>query len=153
MTLYNSTSSAKFLSVAIHNSIYDGVSLEYLLQDVEALYHESDIPPSVSPSRVLDEINRVDDGEALCFWKSILDGFNWNKIPGRTASGEVAQTASLELREPLQFWEDMAARSKVSVQALFTASFGASLGRHLYGDSDVVFGVCVSPPPICFTYL
>ena len=78
LNLYGSPSSTKFLSIAIHHSIYDGISLEYLLRDVETFYQETEPPPSISPSQVLDEINKVDEGEALRFWKDIFDGFDWN---------------------------------------------------------------------------
>lgn len=144
LNLYRSKPSACYLSVAIHHSIYDGMSLEYLLRDVKSLYKDIELSPSVSPRQVLDEINNFNPEDALRFWKEVFNGFDWARIPGRIASGEVAHTTSLVFHDSLKFWEEMAAKSKVSIQALLTASFGTCLGRHLYNHSDVVFGVCSS---------
>ncbi|KAI5124379.1 hypothetical protein M0805_008982 [Coniferiporia weirii] len=135
-------STASFVTLSIHHSIYDGVSLPHLLSDVEKIYSCERLRPPAPLSKVLDAIYNVDLDSAASFWINMFDGFDWSRVPRRLAAGETANTCSVQFTmEGLQGWETKAAKAKVSLQALLTASFGVCLGNHIYGSSDVVLGV------------
>ncbi|EJD05778.1 uncharacterized protein FOMMEDRAFT_119062 [Fomitiporia mediterranea MF3/22] len=133
--------SATFLTLSIHHAIYDGISLPLLLQDVEAIYFHENPPPPVPILQVLDAVHDVDLDEATAFYKREFHGFNWSKIPRRLASGETANFVRKSFNAQLSWWEQTAAKIKVSLQAVLTAAFGVTLGEQVYGVPDVVFGV------------
>lgn len=132
---------ASFLTLSIHHAIYDGVSLPLLLQEVEQIYLGETLQDTLPISKVLDIIYDVDTARAEEVWKEVFESFDWSKIPGRLSSGETACTLSHSFKQRLDYWEAKSASSKVSLHSLLVASFGVSLGKHLYNTSDIVFGV------------
>ncbi|THH11834.1 hypothetical protein EW145_g392 [Phellinidium pouzarii] len=133
---------AIFLTLSIHHSIFDGISLPLLLKDAEMLYLDEGLQSPTPLAEVLDSIYDVELDDAASFWNTTFDGFDWSKVSRLLASGERANTCSIPFTKGgLCEWEAKAAQAKVSMQALMTASFGVCLGNYLYGNSDVVFGV------------
>lgn len=138
--------SRTYLTLSIHHSIYDGITLPLLLKDVESFYLDERDSTSLPLDKVLDTIYSVDYEEAKTFWTGLFKNFDWSKIPNRLASGQSANTHSIDFSEAtLRECEERASNAKVSLQAVLTAAFGITLGSQLYGCQDVVFGVRIPP--------
>ncbi|OCH93414.1 hypothetical protein OBBRIDRAFT_790288 [Obba rivulosa] len=130
-----------FMSLSIHHALFDGISLSYLLRHLEKSYLGEPRYLSAPPEVVLDSIASVDLHAAQAFWTQQFVGFDWSRIPSRTASAKRADQRSISFRTGLSGLQQMASQRQVTLQTLLMSAFARFLAKHIYGQSDVVFGV------------
>ncbi|KAL6851850.1 non-ribosomal peptide synthetase, siderophore synthesis [Trichoderma novae-zelandiae] len=79
-----------FLSFICHHALYDGVAMETLWREVEALAHGEPLPPPVSYSAFLQEaLNLPDDTEE--YWRDHFRGFVPFSLFARPSGSQVVQ--------------------------------------------------------------
>ena len=134
---------SRFLSFICHHSLYDGVAMESLWREVEALAAGRALPPPVSHWPFLQTaLSLPADVEA--FWTEKLRDYHpktaFAHVPSASAN-QCTHTASVdvpynELQQKLQSMD-------VSMLSLCQASWALVVAT-MYGDTDVAFGNVVS---------
>ena len=133
---------AHYIGLAIHHAIYDAVTLPELLRDVETTYAGGAANPSASLSQVLELIYATDQEKAAAFWRDHFAGYDWKKSVNRFTPGQEAIFLDIPFKATFAELEAEAAEARVTLQALLTCAYAASLAKHLYKYEDVAFGVC-----------
>ncbi|KAF4962879.1 hypothetical protein FSARC_9065 [Fusarium sarcochroum] len=134
---------SEFLSFICHHALYDGVAMERLLKEVEALAGGLDLPPPVSYSQFLRESTDL-PGDTEQFWQQHFQDYRPSTIFPQTTTSEIDQstcTTSMDL--PLT---DLQARLRDLGTTLLSAcqvSWATVLAMS-YRRSDVCFGNVVS---------
>ena len=133
------TASNVVLVISMHHSLYDGQSINLLLQDLARLYEGIDLPlrePFSNAARAVSK-SRTDAEE---FWLRKLDGFENSedslsqKSPMADMIG-IEVTFKLDIESTLRGCKDLG----VTVQTVALLAYGKSLAC-ISGRRDVVFG-------------
>lgn len=124
---------------SIHHSLYDGISISLLFQDLANLYRGIDLKsrmPFSDAARVISK-NKTD---TELFWLQRLDGFEPNEAPPSQVLTEnemieVETTFQMDIKSILRGCKDLG----VTIQTAALLAFGKSLAC-ISGRRDVVFG-------------
>ncbi|TDL27310.1 hypothetical protein BD410DRAFT_714619 [Rickenella mellea] len=136
-----STHNGRFLTLSIHHSIFDGISLSLLLKDVERGYFKHGFDSKMSLPRALDYVLDVDLYKARLFWQCQFSGFNWSRTTYKLASRSHARNISAPFKGDISNLKTLAAKLQVTPQTLLTAAYGVCLRRWVYQHDDLAFGV------------
>ncbi|KAK8170688.1 hypothetical protein BC567DRAFT_164251 [Phyllosticta citribraziliensis] len=137
------------LSINIMHTLYDGISLQLLLQKVQAVYNQGN-SVEVGP-RFLDVLPYGplrSNSESQDFWKGHLQGAQSSLMPSLISKPQNEDVSvKLNLRS-LDAFETVRRRLGVTHQALAQASWAAVLQKYFAGS--VTFGMLVSGRSIDF---
>ncbi|WZH41454.1 Non-ribosomal peptide synthetase [Fusarium acuminatum] len=134
---------SEFISFICHHALYDGVAMERLLKEVEALARGEELPPPVPYSEFLRLSTSLPD-DVEQFWQHHFQDFVPSAIFAQTTTSEIDQstcTTSMDL--PLT---DLQARLRslgITLLSVCQASWATALTM-AYRRSDVCFGNVVS---------
>lgn len=138
-------STSSWLVFSIHHSLFDGISLPLLLQDVESQFFNHPLRPLVSGGELLDVAGLVSPQEITTFWQDHFRGYDWPTFPFRQALTSGGNVKQFRLGTPLSTLKAGASQQQITLQALFTATYAQLLANLVYETDDVVFGVSHGP--------
>jgi amino acid adenylation domain-containing protein len=132
-----------FLSFICHHALYDGVAMENLWKEVEALANGRSLPPAISYEPFLREvINLPSDYED--FWREQFRDFRTTSLFPKSIGRKLDQaTSASSLAIPLAELHHRAQSLGISLLSLCQAAWVNTLSI-VYGTSDVCFGNVVS---------
>lgn len=124
-------------------SLYDGLSLQYILRDVERVYHGRGVFLRPQFSAALPYVLHRPKGD-IEFWRNRLRGYQPTSIKS-VYKDQDAKTHSSERRASISgaVIEEACRTLEVTVQAAVILSWGKVLAT-LTGQNDVAFGHVVS---------
>jgi aryl carrier-like protein len=135
------------VELSMHHAIYDGWSLDLLLDDVQRFYYGLTLPLRPPFRSLIQNIWSQDPAAAQKYWTDALNLSSpalFPKLTGlSTYSGSTDRYASRKCSVSLQLLEQVASSRSVSVQSIFQATW-AKLVASYTGESDVIFGHVVS---------
>ncbi|EMD38714.1 siderophore biosynthesis enzyme [Gelatoporia subvermispora B] len=141
-TIYRSKDNGLvFVGLSIHHALFDGISLSHILRNLEKVYLDEPGYPSAAPEAVLDTIASVNVQTAQDFWVQHFAGFDWNRMPSRTASAKRADEKSLTFQIGLSELQRKASERRITLQSLLMTAFAHFLAKYMYGHNDVAFGI------------
>ncbi|KAK7942390.1 gramicidin S synthetase 1 [Apiospora aurea] len=145
--IHDTSADARYLSFVCHHALYDGMAMEQLLLEVEALAHgQRLLEPPIPFNYFLQEALTIPRG-ADSFWKAQLDAFVPQKLPSRLAAGLDLSEASIDscnnATVPLRVIETGAHEYGVPLSSICQAAWAVTLSTVL-GTQDVCFGNVVS---------
>ncbi|KAL7805335.1 non-ribosomal peptide synthetase, siderophore synthesis, partial [Trichoderma aethiopicum] len=132
-----------YLSFICHHALYDGVAMENLWREVEALAHGRSLPPPVSYSSFLQQaLNLPDDTEK--FWRDHFRGYEPFSLFAHPSRSQIVQRTH---REKLDVsYSEVKARLRslgVSLLSVSQAAWADALAV-CSGTTDVCFGLVMS---------
>lgn len=130
-----------YLVFSIHHALFDGISLPLILQTVEKDYQNVDLGPAVPSKDILQLAFNIDLGQAHAFWDRHFADFPWPVTAFKQRRSDSVKKLVVPFNAPLSSFKATSMVHRVTMQALFTAAFGAFLAKDLYHQRDVVFGV------------
>ena len=146
---YSNFESKKCLQLSALHAIYDALSMRIILNNVNNLYNEVDVP---SESPIEPVLGRNLDFSSGCsraqsdFWRGLLSGAHLTRFPNLTPS-RVDSTASITATGtcswPLSRLEGNCKELSVSLQAAGQAAWARVLSAYL-GEPAVTFGLVLS---------
>ncbi|KAM0563789.1 hypothetical protein ACHAPJ_001522 [Fusarium lateritium] len=134
---------SEFLSFICHHALYDGVAMERLLKEVEALAGGLDLPPPASYSHFL-RVSTDLPANTEEFWQQHFQDYRPSTIFPQTTTSEIDQsTCTTSMDIPLT---DLQARLRDLGTTLLSACqvSWATVLAMVYRRSDVCFGNVVS---------
>jgi amino acid adenylation domain-containing protein len=132
-----------FLSFICHHALYDGVAMERLLKEVEALAHDENLPPPVSYKEFLEVSTNLPD-DTKEFWQQHFQGYRASSIFTQSSSSEVDQsTCTTSLDIPLTDLQRRLRGFGTTLLSVCQASWATVLAM-AYRQSDVCFGNVMS---------
>ena len=136
---------ATYLSFVCHHALYDGLAMEQLLSEVEALAHGQAPPAPPVPFRdFLQEARSLPPG-ADAFWARQFAGFVPQKLPSRWAAGVDTPGAATGSRE-----DAAAAMSLHAVETRARESYGAPLSSLCQAAWAAALAAVLGRPDVCF---
>ncbi|KAF6512843.1 hypothetical protein HZS61_007649 [Fusarium oxysporum f. sp. conglutinans] len=131
------------LSISIHHGLYDGVSLNMLLQDFAARYLPDMAPPKRgSPEAFIKHVYSQNIETSESYWRQTLAGCR-PTILKKPVSDPTRHVHSTMLWPSLPELESCAARLKSTLSSLAQAAFALTLADAV-SASDVTYGVVLS---------
>ncbi|CAK3966491.1 nonribosomal siderophore peptide synthase [Lecanosticta acicola] len=138
------SSGSQQLLLSIHHALYDGMSLEMMIYDVEENYKGSvpETRPSVTP--LIEYIARQDKERQKAHWTNLLAGWNNAPLLSDVASKNV-QLATCERQFNFKLSEiDVAASAtKATTATVLQAAFAMAMAQTLK-TNDFIFGNVLS---------
>ncbi|KAJ3465164.1 hypothetical protein MRS44_005822 [Fusarium solani] len=134
---------SEFLSFICHHALYDGVAMERLLKEVEALAVGAELPPPVSYSDFLTISTNL-PGDTEQFWLQHFQGYRPSTLFAQPTTSEMDQsthTTSLDL--PLTELQARLRDLGTTLLSICQASWATVLAM-AYRRPDVCFGNVVS---------
>ena len=130
------------LAVSMHHSLYDGESINLLLQDLARLYEGMDLQPRVPFSDAARAISKSST-DAEDYWVRELEGFDHNeKYPPPKAIGtdviEIETTLKMSIDSTLQGCKNLGVTTQTVALLAFAKTLACVSGRR-----DIVFGQVV----------
>ncbi|PPR03610.1 hypothetical protein CVT24_007726 [Panaeolus cyanescens] len=140
LNLYTNVSGERFLTLSIHHSLFDGISLPFIFSDVEREY--TGLTPRETPS-LSDVLAHIpcDLTVAESFWKTEFDKFVWPSPAFSQLNSDFSLRCSVPFTSSLSHLKSIASTQHVTLQALLTCAFSRILSTEVYGSKDVAFGV------------
>lgn len=132
--------------LSIHHAIFDAHTLDLLFADVERVYHEQALEDTASLSESLCCIYDMDAQKAEQFWRGVFEDFKWPRMAPVASKSERFSTLDITLNARYEDLLAKATKARITLSSLCTVAFAVCLARHVYGDSDLVFGVRISFP-------
>lgn len=134
---------SEFLSFICHHALYDGVAMERLLKEVEALASGENLPPPVSYKEFLGiSTNLPEDTEE--FWQHHFRDYRALSIFPQSSSSEIDQsTCTTSLDMPLADLHGRLRDFGTTLLSVCQASWATVLAM-AYRQSDVCFGNVMS---------
>ncbi|SCO37808.1 non-ribosomal peptide synthetase [Fusarium fujikuroi] len=134
---------SEFLSFICHHALYDGVAMERLLKEVEALAVGEELPPTVPYSQFLRLSTRLPD-DAEQFWQRHFENYKPSAIFPQTTTSEVDQsTCTTSMDIPLSDLQLRIRDLGSTLLSVCQASWATVLAA-AYRRTDVCFGNVVS---------
>ncbi|KAF2859917.1 peptide synthetase [Piedraia hortae CBS 480.64] len=137
-------SSPATLTLHMHHAIYDGLSMEVVLNEAEALYQCEELQPAPTVDSYLLEMQAQNSTEALQFWKERFEDFQ--PMPSRpkpTAGPHSTQVISKDLTGLRPKVDTFCRRHNATPLTVFQAAWSKVLGSAL-DVKDLCFGNVVS---------
>jgi amino acid adenylation domain-containing protein len=146
LSLARDDNSTKLL-FCCHHALYDGIAISTLLAEVQASYHERQLPPPIQYEVYLKHMLEQNVNEADRYWSAVLEGFEPTSFPTltgkRVRTHEGFMSSSRRLSMPLETIRKACRDSSVSLLSVVQATWAKLL--HFYThESDVCFGYVVS---------
>jgi amino acid adenylation domain-containing protein len=141
--LFQSKKSTK-LVISMHHALYDGIALEVLYEEVEKLYHDESLPPTVSFAPFLSHILAMKMEDADRFWRETLIGCLPTRI--KRIKSDLPNQTSIHRRHAipsLRWISDRIKENGTSLLAVFNTVWAAIVSEY-YQQTDVCFGNVVS---------
>lgn len=134
---------SNFLSFICHHALYDGIAMENLWREVEALAHGRLLQAPISYLPFLHQaLSLPVDVES--FWQDQFRGFQASAAFARSARSSINQcTHTISIDMGLKEIQQRTRSLGVSLLSLFQASWAAGLSC-VFDDPDVAFGNVVS---------
>ncbi|KAF5553115.1 non-ribosomal peptide synthetase [Fusarium napiforme] len=134
---------SEFLSFICHHALYDGVAMERLLKEVEALAVGEELPPTVPYSQFLKLSTRLPD-DAEQFWQRHFENYKPSVVFPQTTTSEVDQsTCTTSMDIPLSDLQLRIRDLGSTLLSVCQASWATVLAA-AYRRTDVCFGNVVS---------
>lgn len=132
-----------YLSFICHHALYDGVAMENLWREVEALAHGRSLPPPVPYSSFLQQaLNLPDDTEK--FWRDHFRGYEPFTLFAHPSRGQIVQRTCREKMDVS--YNEVKARLRslgVSLLSVCQAAWADALAM-CSDTTDVCFGLVMS---------
>ncbi|KIY43686.1 hypothetical protein FISHEDRAFT_78528 [Fistulina hepatica ATCC 64428] len=131
-----------YMVVSINHALYDGNAMPLLIDELEAVYHDTPVTTPVSLKTVLNQILAPSESSIREFWASHLSGVLLKDRTLRTPSpGARITQVTRDLQVSLLDVQAKCNEQHISLQALLTSLFGVA-GRTVFRWGDAaVFGV------------
>ncbi|PYH86696.1 acetyl-CoA synthetase-like protein [Aspergillus uvarum CBS 121591] len=124
-----------------HHAVYDGLTFQNILRDVEATYRGRKIHNSGVPFNQFVRLSTMGDlGDAQNFWRETLEGAQKCEFPSLPTSDYQPRPTGLIDRH-IRFSHTIC--TEVTISNLFRAAWALTVAQ-LVGQDDVVFGLTVS---------
>ncbi|KAF5617072.1 hypothetical protein F52700_12714 [Fusarium sp. NRRL 52700] len=134
---------SEFLSFICHHALYDGVAMERLLKEVEALAVGEELPPTVPYSQFLKLSTRLPD-DTEQFWQRHFENYKPSAIFPQTTTSKVDQsTCTTSMDIPLSDLQLRIRDLGSTLLSVCQASWATVLAA-AYKRTDVCFGNVVS---------
>ncbi|KAF5981755.1 hypothetical protein FCOIX_4096 [Fusarium coicis] len=134
---------SEFLSFICHHALYDGVAMERLLKEVEALAVGEELPPTVPYSQFLKLSTRL-PVDAEQFWQRHFENYKPSAVFPQTTTSEVDQsTCTTSMDIPLSDLQLRIRDLGSTLLSVCQASWATVLAA-AYRRTDVCFGNVVS---------
>ncbi|KAH8690320.1 putative nonribosomal peptide synthase [Talaromyces proteolyticus] len=125
--------------LTIHHCLYDGISLEMILQEIESQYFAKPARNNTPFRHFIEYLKSSDTEEAAQFWKRELSRAEFRQFPMvPTVTYQPQATAFLQHKVSLNW-----SRSGITPSTMIRASW-AMLAAQYVGSTDVVFGATVT---------
>ena len=130
----------RYFALIIHHAIFDGWSLNVILDALHYIYRQSDPPPLQPYSGFINYVAKIDQAAAREYWKLQLDGAQRASFPppdrkiGSEAESRIMKTT-------IQF--PGLAKTSITKATILRAAWTLVLARYCDTD-DVCFGTTVS---------
>lgn len=136
--VYTSTGPT-FVILSIHHALFDGISLPFLMNDVEREFLQLAPRPSAVSSEILDQIASIDLDKARTFWVDYYKGFAWSRktlTRAKVTSLHVTpsrQALTTTLAQyPLSIARSLPTPQQVTVRQLVTYTLASILAKRFY---------------------
>ncbi|KAF5230490.1 hypothetical protein FANTH_13811 [Fusarium anthophilum] len=134
---------SEFLSFICHHALYDGVAMERLLKEVEALAVGEELPPTVPYSQFLKLSTRLPN-DVEQFWQRHFENYKPSAIFPQTTTSQVDQsTCTTSMDIPLSDLQLRIRDLGSTLLSVCQASWATVLAA-TYSRTDVCFGNVVS---------
>ncbi|KAM6532880.1 non-ribosomal peptide synthetase nps2 [Fusarium falciforme] len=134
---------SEFLSFICHHALYDGVAMERLLKEVEALAVGAELPPPVSYSDFLTISTNL-PGDTEQFWLQHFQGYRPSTLFAQPTTSEMDQSTHItSLDLPLTELQARLRDLGTTLLSICQASWATVLAM-AYRHPDVCFGNVVS---------
>lgn len=134
---------SEFLSFICHHALYDGVAMERLLKEVEALAVDEELPPPVSYKEFLSISTNLPNGTEE-FWQQHFREYSLSSVfPQSSSSGIDQSTCATSLDMPLTDLQGRLRDLGTTLLSVCQASWATVLAM-VYRQSDVCFGNVMS---------
>ncbi|KAI0798002.1 hypothetical protein C8Q75DRAFT_862185 [Abortiporus biennis] len=141
LTLFKSASNTHFLTLSIHHTLFDGISLPVLLSDVDKFYHDKPRVIKRAAHEILNYIHSIHLDRAREFWTQTFYGFPWRQSMLRSPTSREPFFSSKRFRMPLSTLQTQVSTQAASLQSILMGAYGYLLATRMYNDADVSFGV------------
>ncbi|KAG6851029.1 NRPS [Arthromyces matolae] len=133
------------LLLVMHHALYDGVSIDTLLETVQTIYLGVTDTTKVQAIQFHTLLPYIlhQETHGTSFWMQSLSGFHHTPLPRRNVENLVVSTASRNFSCDWSVMSEVLRRASATLQCLGQAAFGKLLGE-LTGATDIVFGHTVS---------
>jgi amino acid adenylation domain-containing protein len=134
-----------FLTLHMHHAIYDGASMELLLEEAEVLYSEATLSAAPLFEPFLREVQAHAGPTALNFWSSHVENYTAKPFPTRKKMDEHHVNGHIEisLANSQTDLDEFSKRHNVSTASIYQAAWVKVLAMAQSAD-DVCFGDVVS---------
>ncbi|KAJ2996783.1 hypothetical protein NUW58_g862 [Xylaria curta] len=133
-----------YLSFVCHHAMYDGISMQIMLSEIEALYHGRQLPEPTSLEPFLREIKSSHPNQDI-FWKRLFHGFQPVPLQSSDFSRDAMSTSmsAKASRTSLKLIESQLQDMGVSMLALVQTAWAITLSM-LSQRRDVSLGSVVT---------
>ncbi|KAL4886629.1 hypothetical protein BJY04DRAFT_213387 [Aspergillus karnatakaensis] len=143
------TSNRSFLVLSMFHGIFDGGSLQLLLQDVSSAYSGQALPQRTSLRHIVQHHFRADHATTSSFWKDYLHGYTLVKFPSVTPHRPPSQKSTNYVELKSSFTNATLKKISKSIGSTPLSVLQAAWGAVLLSytgtpDQDVVMGSVVS---------
>ena len=131
------------LHLLLHHALYDGVSLQMLLEDLQLCYAQGRPAPRASLDNLINFLIRQDKAAQEAFWTQYLLGFETGFLP--TMPDEKHSVSQIETHLSLELSEirRLSSKLKTTPSILFQFVVAMMLARQ-FSTNDFVLGVVLS---------
>ncbi|KAA8900647.1 hypothetical protein FN846DRAFT_988776, partial [Sphaerosporella brunnea] len=133
---------ASYFVLTLHHALYDGWSMELLLDDLQLAYAGIELPERPAFNCVVDFLCKADDQSNAKYWSHLLEGAVPSEFPPKTNTMALAQTTCVEELETVVEHQDLHGRT-ASFATVVRAAWALVISKYL-DCRDVVFGMTLS---------
>ncbi|PLB49027.1 acetyl-CoA synthetase-like protein [Aspergillus steynii IBT 23096] len=126
------------IAIRISHADYDQATLSYILQTLQAIYHQQPTDTFSTACQYMHSLQRQDKETSRCFWRSVLNGASMPSIvsPSAKQTRSPAKlihhaTDVVDIQQPLP--------DGVTLAVVLQSAWALVLARHV-GRQDVLFG-------------
>ncbi|ARG94953.1 hypothetical protein B1T50_26790 [Mycobacterium kansasii] len=132
-----------------HHIVCDGWSLQIMLRDIFACYHEQELPRPVAYRRFLTWLAARDHAAACAAWRKLFSGFHTPTLVGPPNRSRLAEGRVRSFQLPVETTDALTrlARSHTTTINTVLQAAWAQVLVWLTGHHDVAFGTTVSGRP------
>ncbi|TIB70322.1 acetyl-CoA synthetase-like protein [Wallemia mellicola] len=137
LTLATKTDGSRYLMTSLHHAIYDGDSLSFIYQDVEAAYKQVDVVKRTSLKSAMAFMN-ADSNKTKEFWTKVLEPF------AESSNAEWPVLHNDKAQHSLRFWtKGFSDVKRPQINQLLQAAWAVLQSRYT-STTDVIFGETLS---------
>lgn len=137
LTLATKSDGSRYLMTSLHHAIYDGDSLSFIYQDVEAAYKQVDVVKRTSLKSAMAFMN-ADSNKTKEFWTKVLEPF------AESSNAEWPVLHNDKAQHSLRFWtKGFSDVKRPQINQLLQAAWAVLQSRYT-STTDVIFGETLS---------